>query len=44
MINVVDLYKSFNGHKVLRGINLTVKDGQSMALIGGSGHGISSVS
>ncbi|MBE7444746.1 MAG: ABC transporter ATP-binding protein [Planctomycetia bacterium] len=39
MINVVDVYKSFNGHKVLRGINLTVKDGQSMALIGGSGQG-----
>lgn len=39
MIKVVDLYKSFNEYKVLNGVNLTVKDGQATALIGGSGQG-----
>lgn len=39
MIKVVDVYKSFNGYKVLRGVNLRVKNGQSLALIGGSGQG-----
>ncbi len=39
MIEVIDLYKSFNGHEVLKGINLKVDEGQIMALIGGSGKG-----
>ncbi|HHT9129800.1 MAG TPA: ABC transporter ATP-binding protein [Candidatus Brocadiaceae bacterium] len=39
MIEVVDLYKSFNGYDVLRGVNLKVEEGQSLALIGGSGKG-----
>ncbi|MDE2216671.1 MAG: ABC transporter ATP-binding protein [Planctomycetota bacterium] len=39
MIEVVDLYKSFNDHEVLKGVNLKVEKGQSLALIGGSGKG-----
>ena len=39
MIEVVDLYKSFNSREVLRGVNFTVEEGQSLALIGGSGKG-----
>lgn len=39
MIEVIDLHKSFNGHEVLRGINLKVETGQILALIGGSGNG-----
>ncbi len=39
MIEVVDLYKSFNGFEVLRGINLKVEEGHTLALIGGSGRG-----
>ncbi len=39
MIEVIDLHKSFNGHEVLRGINLKVEKGQVLALIGGSGKG-----
>lgn len=39
MIEVIDLYKSFNSQNVLCGINLKVEPGQIMALIGGSGNG-----
>ncbi|MBI4642124.1 MAG: ABC transporter ATP-binding protein [Candidatus Tectomicrobia bacterium] len=39
MIEIVDLYKSFNGQEVLRGVNLKVEEGQTLALIGGSGKG-----
>lgn len=39
MIQVIDLYKSFNGREVLRGVNLNVEKGQTLALIGGSGKG-----
>ena len=39
MIEVIDLRKSFNGQEILRGINLKVNSGQSLALIGGSGSG-----
>lgn len=39
MIDVVGLYKSFNDHEVLRGVNLKVAEGQILALIGGSGKG-----
>lgn len=39
MIKVVDLYKSFKDQAVLRGVNLTIEEGCSMALIGGSGQG-----
>jgi phospholipid/cholesterol/gamma-HCH transport system ATP-binding protein len=39
MILVKDLYKSFGQNQVLRGLNLEVKCGESMVVIGGSGTG-----
>jgi len=39
MIWVKDLYKSFGQNHVLRGLNLEVKCGESMVVIGGSGTG-----
>lgn len=38
-IKVVDLHKKFGGHKVLQGVNLEVKTGSSMVILGGSGTG-----
>ncbi len=38
-IKVVDLHKSFGNKRVLRGVNLEVRDGESMVVIGGSGVG-----
>ena len=38
-IEVVDLHKSFGNNHVLRGVNLEVRDGESMVVIGGSGVG-----
>jgi len=39
MIEIVDLHKSFGNKKVLDGVNLTIRDGESMVIIGGSGSG-----
>jgi phospholipid/cholesterol/gamma-HCH transport system ATP-binding protein len=39
MIELRDLHKSFNDHYVLRGVNLNVKKGESLVVIGGSGSG-----
>lgn len=39
MIEAIDIYKSFQGADVLRGINFHVEKGEIMALIGKSGHG-----
>lgn len=39
MIEVVNIHKSFNGQEVLRGVNLRVEKGETLALIGGSGKG-----
>jgi len=39
MIELRDVYKSFNGHPVLKGVNLTVSAGEGMVVIGGSGTG-----
>jgi len=39
MIELRDLHKSFNAHYVLRGVNLKVKKGESLVVIGGSGSG-----
>lgn len=39
MIEIVELYKSFNENDVLRGINLTIEPGQTFAIIGSSGCG-----
>ncbi|MBI1953641.1 MAG: ABC transporter ATP-binding protein [Candidatus Omnitrophica bacterium] len=39
MIEIINLTKSFNGHPVLREANLTIKDGETMVIIGRSGGG-----
>ncbi len=39
MIKIESLHKSFDGHKVLKGISFEIKKGQVAALIGGSGGG-----
>ena len=39
MIRVENLYKSFDNKKVLCGVNLEVKDGETLVIIGGSGTG-----
>jgi phospholipid/cholesterol/gamma-HCH transport system ATP-binding protein len=39
MIQVIDLHKSFNGQKVLDGINLTIPTGEITVVIGKSGVG-----
>ena len=39
MIEVIDLYKSFDSQKVLRGVNLKIETGETMVIIGRSGCG-----
>src|SRR4030066_67089 len=39
MIQMENLYKSFDGVEVLKGVSLQVERGEILALIGGSGHG-----
>ncbi len=39
MIKIIDLYKSFNGKEVLRGISLEIRDGETLAILGMSGTG-----
>lgn len=39
MIEIKDLYKSFGGKEVLKGVNLTIKDGETLVIIGRSGCG-----
>ncbi|MGO9612199.1 MAG: ABC transporter ATP-binding protein [Dissulfurispiraceae bacterium] len=39
MIEVIDVYKAFGNNPVLRGVNLQVRKGESMVIIGGSGSG-----
>ncbi|MEI6126750.1 MAG: ATP-binding cassette domain-containing protein [Pseudomonadota bacterium] len=39
MITIKNIYKSFNGHAVLKGIDLEIKEGEMFALIGRSGLG-----
>ena len=39
MIKMENLYKSFDGLEVLKGVSLQVERGEILALIGGSGHG-----
>lgn len=38
-IAIKNLYKSFNDHKILDGINLDISEGESFVLLGGSGSG-----
>ncbi len=39
MIQIVDLHKTFGEHKVLTGINLTIPEGSTCVILGGSGSG-----
>ncbi len=39
MIEIQKLYKSFGGHAVLRGLDLTIRDGETLVIIGRSGCG-----
>ena len=39
MITLTDVHKTFGPNRVLRGVNLTIPNGQSMVIIGGSGTG-----
>ena len=39
MIEIINLTKEFGGHSVLRGVNLTIRDGETMVIIGRSGTG-----
>jgi phospholipid/cholesterol/gamma-HCH transport system ATP-binding protein len=39
MIEIINLHKSFGSFPVLRGVNLTVEQGESVTVIGGSGSG-----
>ena len=39
MIEIVNVYKNFEDEEVLKGVNLKIEKGQTLALIGGSGKG-----
>lgn len=39
MIEVINLWKTFNGHQVLKNLNLIIKKGETMVIIGCSGCG-----
>lgn len=39
MIKIINLHKSFGGNKVLQGINLEIRKGENMVIIGQSGSG-----
>lgn len=39
MIEVKDLWKSYNGNKVLQGLNLTIETGETLVILGRSGCG-----
>ncbi len=39
MIEIRDLWKSFEGKEVLRGVNLTIEDGRTTVILGPSGQG-----
>ena len=39
MIRINNLHKSFLGNRVLRGVNLEIKEGETITIIGGSGCG-----
>ncbi|MFI5303462.1 MAG: ABC transporter ATP-binding protein [Nitrospiria bacterium] len=39
MIDIKNIHKSFNSHRVLSGVNLFIQKGESMVVLGGSGTG-----
>jgi ABC-type histidine transport system ATPase subunit len=42
-IRIENLHKSFGNHRVLDGINLEVRSGEIIAIVGGSGNGKSTL-
>ena len=39
MVEIIDLYKSFNGLDILKGVNLSIENGKTHVIIGRSGSG-----
>ena len=43
MIEIIDLKKHFGPKHILRGVNLKIEEGKTLAIIGGSGTGKSTL-
>ena len=39
MIEVIDVWKAFDGHQVLKGLSLTIKNSETLVILGRSGVG-----
>ena len=43
MLEVINLYKTYDGHPLLKGISFTIADGETVCLLGASGSGKSTL-